>query len=186
MSYKQYGPRPCNIETVLSPAVQAADTCQHSWTLKEAMSQPLEQFAKAKKSSHEDLETNSELETKLEEGSTASEDDMFLSIWFPSPPHFPKPYLHNRDFLDSKKARKYIMKHFNIENIKEGLWCYPDLSWDILYHNTFVVPDHFNSLQCYITKSIHKRNVALQIWSEHIARYIASDDLNPLFIFNVL
>ena len=79
------------------------------------MSQPLEHITKAKKSSHEDLET------KLEEGSTASEEDMFLSIQFPSPPHFPKPYLHNQDFLDSERARKYIMKHFNIENIKEGL-----------------------------------------------------------------
>ena len=88
--------------------------------------------------------------------------------------------------LITERARKYITKHFNLENIKEGLQCYPDLSRDILYHNTFVVPDHFDSLQCYITKSIHECNAALQIWSEHIARYIASDDLNPLLIFNVL
>ena len=146
------------------------------------MSQPSEHFTEAKKSSHEDLETSSE----LEEGSTASEDDTFLSIWFPSPPNSPTPYLCNQDFLDSERARKYITKHFNLENIKEGLQCYPDLSRDILYHNTFIVPDYFDNLQCYINKSIHKRNVALHIWSEHIARYIASDSLNPLLIFNVL
>ena len=146
------------------------------------MSQPSEHFTKAKKSSHEDLETSS----KLEEGSTASEDDTFLSVWFPSPPNSPTPYLCNRDFLDSKRARKYITKHFNLENIKEGLQRYPDLSRDILYHNTFIVPDYFDNLQCYINKSIHEHNAALQIWSEHIARYTPSDDLNSLLKFNVL
>ena len=57
---------------------------------------------------------------------------------------------------------------------------------DILYHNTFVAPDHFESLQCYINKSIRECNATLQIWSGQIARYIASDDLNPLLIFNIL
>ena len=78
------------------------------------------------------------------------------------------------------------MTHFNLKNIKEGLQRYPDLSRDILYHNTFVVPDHFDSLQHYIQRSICEHNAALQIWSEHIARYISSDDLNPLPIYNVL
>ena len=150
------------------------------------MSQHSEQITRAKKLSHEDSENNSKPETELEEGSTASEDDTFLSIRFPSLPNFPTPYLHNWDFLDSERARGYIMKHFNLKNIKEGLQCYPDLSRDILYHNTFVDPDHFDSLQCYISKSIHERNATLQIWSEHIARYHTSDDLNPLLIFNVL
>ena len=85
------------------------------------MSQPSEHISKAKKSSSDDLETNSELETELEEGSMTSEDDMFLSIQFPSPPNFPTPYLHNWDFLDSERARKYITKHFNLENLKEVL-----------------------------------------------------------------
>ena len=150
------------------------------------MSQPSEQVTEAKKPSHEDSETNSRLEIELEEGSTASEDDTFLSIQFPSPSIFPKPYLCNWDFFDSKRARKYIMKHFNLENIKNSLWCFPDLSRDILYHNTFIVPEHFDSLQHYINKSIHEHNAALQIWSEHIARYTPSDDLNPLLKFNVL
>ena len=66
------------------------------------MSQPLEHITEAKKSSHEDLETNSELETELEEGSMASEDDTFLSIQYPSLPNFPTPYLCNQDFLDSE------------------------------------------------------------------------------------
>ena len=130
------------------------------------MSLPLEQDSMAKKSSQDNLENNSKLETKSEEGSMASEDDMFLSIWFPSPPHFPTPYLCNRDFLNTKQARKYITKHFSIENIREGLRRYPDLSKDIIYHNTFVAPEHFESLSRYITKTIHEQNAALQIWSD--------------------
>ena len=85
------------------------------------MSQPSEHMTEAKKPSHEDSETDSELETESEEGSMASEDNTFLSIRFPSPPNFPTPYLHNQDFLDSERARKYMMKYFNLENIKDGL-----------------------------------------------------------------
>ena len=125
----------------------------------------------SKKSSHIDLETESE------EGSMASEDDTFLSIQFPSPPNFHTPYLHNR---------RYIMKHFNLKNIREGLRHYPDLLKDIIYHNTFIAPKHFESLQRYITRSIRDHNAALQIWSEHIARYLVSDDLNPLLTINIL
>ena len=116
----------------------------------------------------------------------ASEDDMFLSIRFPSPPNFHTPYLPNRDFPDAERARRYITKHFNIENIREGLRRYPDLSKDILYHNTFIAPEHFKSLQHYINKSIRDHNATFQIWSEHITRYLVSDDLNPLLILNVL
>ena len=150
------------------------------------MSQPLEHDSAAEKSSHIDSEHNSESETELEEGSTASEDDVFLSIRFPSPPIFTTPYLRNRDFLDAEKTRRYIMKHFNIENIREGLRHYPDLSKDVIYHNTFVAPEHFESLQHYITKSIHERNAALQIWSENITRYLVYTKLNPLLILNIL
>ena len=150
------------------------------------MSSPLEQYTEAKKSSHEDSETNCKLETKSEEGFTASEDDVFLSIQFPSPPNFHTSYLRNWDFLDTERARKYIMKHFNLENIREGLRRYPDLSKDVIYHNTFIDPEHFESLQRYITRTIHDRNAALQIWSEHIARYLVSDNLNPLLTINIL
>ena len=146
------------------------------------MSQPSEWIPKAKQSSQNDSETNS----KSEEGSMASEDDTFLSIRFPSPPNFHTPYLHNRDFLDAEHARKYITKHFNIENTREGLPHYPDLAKDVIYHSTFIAPEHFKSLQHYITRSIHDHNAALQIWSENIARYLVSDDLNPLLILNVL
>ena len=149
------------------------------------MSQHSKHDSVAKKSS-QDPETHSRLKTESEEGSTASEDDMFLSIRFPSPPNFHTPYLRNRDFLDAERARRYITKHFNIEYIREGLRRYPDLSKDIIYHNTFVAPEHFKSLQRYITRSIYDCNAALQIWSEHIARYLVSDDLSLLLTINIL
>ena len=150
------------------------------------MSQPPEHSSAAKKSSHIDSEINSESETKSEEGSTASEDDIFLSIRFPSPPSFHTPYLRNQDFLNTERARRFITKHFSIENIREGLRHYPDLSKDIIYHNTFMSPEHFGSLQRYIHKSIHNCNATLQIWSANIARYLVSDDLNPLLMLNIL
>ena len=144
------------------------------------MSQPSEIIPEANQPSHDNSETESE------EGSMASEDDMFLSIRFPSLPNFHTPYLCNWDFLDAERARKYITKHFNIKNIREGLQCYPDLSKDVIYHNTFIAPEYFESLQCYITKSIHDCNATLQIWSENIARYLVSDELNPLLMLNIL
>ena len=85
------------------------------------MSQPSEMLSEDNKTSHDGSETHSELKTKLEESSMASENDVLLSIRFPSPPNFHTPYLHNWDFLDAGWARKYIMKHFNLENIREGL-----------------------------------------------------------------
>ena len=138
------------------------------------------------KPSQHSSENHSGSETESEEGSTTSEDDVFLSIRFPSLPNFPTPYLRNWDFLDTEKARRYITKHFNLKNIREGLRRYPDLSKDILYHNTFITTEHFESLQCYITRSIHDCNAALQIWSENIARYLVYTDLNPLLILNIL
>ena len=85
------------------------------------MSQPLEQITEAKKTSQNDSEYNSELDTELEKGSTTSEEDMFLLIWYLSPPYFPTPYFHNWDFRDPQKALKYIMMHFNLEAIHNSL-----------------------------------------------------------------
>ena len=75
------------------------------------MSQPSEHVSEAMKMSKEESEYYSDLNSELEEGSTASEEDMFLSIQYLSQPNFPKPYLHNWDFRDPDKALKYIMKH---------------------------------------------------------------------------
>ena len=45
---------------------------------------------------------------------------MFHSIWYPSLPYFPTPYLRNQDFGDPDRALQYIMKHFKLEAIHDS------------------------------------------------------------------
>ena len=131
------------------------------------------------------LEHHSDMETESEEGTTASEDDTFLSIWYPALLNFPTAYLHNWDFIDSMRVKKYLMKHFHIEAIRDSLCSYPNHLNDLIYYNMYIRPDCFNQLQCFINQSIVKHN-AFQKWSEHIARYCDLDSLNPLLITCIL
>ena len=100
------------------------------------MSQSSEEITETK-NHHTILEYYSDSDSELEEGSTTSEEDTFLSIRYPSPPYFPTPYLCNWDFRDPQKAFKYIMKHFNIETIHNSVKLFPDLSKDFIYSNTY-------------------------------------------------
>ena len=126
------------------------------------------------------------MDSKLEERSTTSEEDTFLSIQYPSPPYFPTPYLCNQDFGDPDKVLKYITKHFNLDMIHKSVKLFPNLSQDFIYSNTFVDPDHFSQLQCYINRSIHEGNAYLQKWLELQARYLVYTDINPLIIQCIL
>ena len=148
------------------------------------MSQPSDLKTEAKPS-HVQSELHSDVETKSEKGTTASEDDMFLYIWYPAPPSFPSAYLQNCNFIDSTRAEQYIKRHFTIETIHNGLCSYPDLLKDLIYYSTYINVEHFNSLQCHIKLSIKHRNALLR-WSEHIARYVDLDNMNPLLITCVL
>ena len=147
-------------------------------------------------SSHNDMEYHSEPgSTESEEGSyasTDSEEDTFLSIWYPSPPPskkfplwFPKPYLHNQDFKDSNQALKYITKYFNLEPIHWSVQSFHDLSNDFIYLNTYVDTSWFTLLQRYINKSICDQNAILQRWLELQARYSTST-LNPYIVQLIL
>ena len=106
----------------------------------------MEQDSKCVESSHQSMEYHSDADgSKSEEASTESEDNVFASIWYPSPPPakkfplcFPKPYLCNWDFRDSDQALKYIMKHFNPELIHKSLKFFPDLSHNFIYSITYV------------------------------------------------
>ena len=133
-----------------------------------------------KKPSHEESDSESE------EGSTTSEEDMFLSIQYPSPPNFPTPYLCNWDFRDPDKGLKYIMNHFNLETIHNSLQRFPDLSLNFIYSNSFVDPDHFSLLEHYINKSIHDWNALHQKGFELHTRHLTSDELNPFIIQCIL
>ena len=150
------------------------------------MSLILEHVSEDNKPSHQESEYNSNLDSESEEGSTASKEDMFLSIWYPSPPYFPSPYLRNWDLRDPKKALEYITKHFNLETIHKSVKQFPYLSHDFIYSNTFVDPDHFILLQHYINKSIRECNAYLQKWLELHSRYIASEEINPLIVTCIL
>ena len=150
------------------------------------MSHISEHISEDKKPSQEESEYYSNLDSKSEEGTTTSEEDTFLSIWYPSPPNFPKPYLCNWDFRDPDKALKYITMHFNLKTTHKSLKSFPDLSLNFIYSNTFMDPTCFSLLKCYINKSIHDRNALLQKWLELQARYYMSDEINPLIIQCIL
>ena len=146
------------------------------------MSHSSEHNSEDNKSSHKDTEYHSE----SEEGSTTSEEDMFLSIQYPSPPNFPTPYLCNWDFRDPDKGLKYIMNHFNLETIHNSLHRFPDLSLNFIYSNTFVDSDYFLLLEHYINKSIHDWNALHQKGLELHTRHLTSDKLNPFIIQCIL
>ena len=135
--------------------------------------------SRANKPSEQESEHISDSDPKLEEGSTTLEEDTVLSIWYPSPPYFPKPYLCNQDFRDLDKALKYIMKNFNFKTVRKSLWSFPNISLNPLYYNIFVDPSHYKPLQQHIDESIYNCNALLQKWLEVQARYSISDDINP-------
>ena len=102
------------------------------------------------------------------------EEDMFLSIQYPSLHSFPKPYLHNWDFRDSDQALRYTMKYFNLKSIHESLKEFPDLSNGFIHSNTYVDFTQFNLLQhyqqintwlkCIPTKTVRASSQILCIW----------------------
>ena len=124
-----------------------------------SMSHSKEQDSGCAESSQTDTEYHSNVDsTESEEASTASDDDVFASIWYPSLPwaknfplRFPKPYLCNQDFKDSDQALRYIMKYFNLQTIHQSLKSFPRLYNDFIYSNTYVETHRFNSLNTKLT-----------------------------------
>ena len=141
------------------------------------MSLILEHVSEDKKPSHEESEHHSDSDSESKEGSTTSEEDTFLSIWYPSLPNFPTPY---------DKALKYITKNFNCETVIKGL------SHSLISHSTHSIITHLltllviNSNIICIDKSIYNCNALLQKWLELQARYFLSDKINPFIIQCIL
>ena len=165
----------------------AADTCQHSWTLKEAMSHQLDYNSEIDESSQTPTEYHSEEEdTESEHGTTESEsENMFGDIQYSALHYFPDPYLCHWNFRDTNHALRYIMKTFNWVKRQEDLRHFPDLLKDFIYYNTYIDTLHFTKLQQFIQKSIIDHNNALvQKWLELQARYSTSD-LNPFIIVSL-
>ena len=155
-----------------------------------SMSHSMEHDSECAESSHQSMEYHSDTDgSKSGEASTESDDDVFASIRYPSPLPaknfplcFPKPYLLNRDFKDSNQALRYIRRHFNNKTIHNSLVAFPSLHNDFIYSNTYVDTHRFESLSCYIEKSIQDRNAKRL---ELQARYY-SDALNPYIIQLIL
>ena len=151
-----------------------------------SMSHSMDQDSECAESSHNSMEYHSNADgSKSEEASTASDDGVFASIWYPSllpvknfPLPFPKPYLHNWDFRDSNQALKYIKRYFNHKMIHQSLQSFPNLSEDFIFFNTYIETNHFDLLQCYIDKSIQDQN-AKQF--ELLVRYSTSAP-NPYIV----
>ena len=156
-----------------------------------SMEHSMEQDSKCTESSHKSTEYHSNTDgSESEEASTASDDDVFTSIWYPSLPpaknfplHFPKPYLWNQDFKDPNQALKYIKRYFNHETIHQSLKVFPNLTKDFIYANTYVDSHCFNSLQRYINKSIQDRDAA---WLELHVRYNSVSAPNPYIVQCIL
>ena len=151
----------------------------------------MEQSSECAESSHIRMEYHFNTDgPESYEASTASEDDVFTSIWYPSPPPaknfslcFPKPYLQNQDFKDPDQALRYIKRYFNHKTIHTSLKVFPNLTKDFIYANTYVDSHCFNSLQCYINKSIQDQDAA---WLELHVRYYSTSTPNPYIIQCIL
>ena len=145
-----------------------------------SMSHSTEQESENAESSHWNIEYHFDADdTKLEKASTASDNDVFASIWYPSLPAtknlplcFSKPYLHHQDFKDSDQALRYIMRYFNCQTIHQSLKSFPNLYNDFIYSNTYVETHCFDSLQHYI-KTIRALCVILHIHTKplHCSMY---------------
>ena len=151
----------------------------------------MEQDFENAESSQNSTEYHSNMDgSESEEASTTSDDDVFTSIQYPSPPpaknfplHFPKPYLRDWDFRDSDQALKYIKRYFNHKMIHKSLKVFPNLAKDFIYANTYMDSYHFNSLQCYINKSIQDWDAA---WLELHMRYNSTSAPNPYIVQCIL
>ena len=156
---------------------QTADTCQHPWTLKKAMTQPLEHDSD-RSSSQTDSEYHSKQETKSEEEQVIivdySKGHTFLDIWFPLPAQFPKPclmlqevtsnlddtlpkpYEWTHDYVkDPKSALAYIITNFNIGKISRSIQDFPLYHYDQVYYSAYIDISWYTSLQCYIAIQAH-------------------------------
>ena len=114
----------------------------------------MEQVSKHAESSHQTTEYHSDGDgTKLEVPSTASDDDVFTSIQYPSLPpaknfplHFPKPYLHNQDFKGSDQALRYTMRYFNHQTIHQSLKSFIAISSTLTLMWKHIISTPYNTI----------------------------------------
>ena len=182
--------------TKIRGTIWAADTCQCSWTLIEAMSQHLEQDSKIAESSHsQTMEHHSEADESMartieednesdHETTDSKLENVFDGIHYPAPHHWEHAYLHFHNFWDPDKAREYINRRYNPQTISKSLSQFPNFVSNFIYSNTYVDTDRFIILQSYIQKSIWDYNAFVQKWLELRACLLPSESLNPFIVAN--
>ena len=182
--------------TKFRDTIQAADTCQYSWTLKETMSQHSEHDSEIAESSQlqtmeyhskadEPIALTIEDDNESDHETTDSElENVFNGIHYPAPCQWEHTYLWLHSFWDPDKAWEYINRRFNPQMTRESLLQFPNLASDFIYNNTYVDTAHYISLQCDIQKSIWDCNAFVQKWLELRAHYTLPESLNPFIIAN--
>ena len=101
--------------------MQAADTCQCSWTLKDTMSSSLECYSRSEYPSQIELDDTSDSESKSEEDTLEPTELGHFHTHFPSLLQFQKPYLCKWDFTDPEEAVEYITENFHPNKITNDL-----------------------------------------------------------------
>ena len=128
--------------------IWAADTCQCSWTLEEAMSSSSEYnsaevFSKLEEESDNEQpsQQNSEHDSESESGSEGSSlQSVVTGTFYPQFPthNFQKPYLSKRNFKGPEEALQVINERFHINKIHQDILVFPNLANDYIYKYTFV------------------------------------------------
>ena len=114
--------------------------------------------------SSQDTEYHSESRTKSETGdytlSTLDQKDTILHVRFPMPYGFPKPYLTLQEVMDNTsdqeqnpnmeenpdKALRYIINHFNVDEVAESIRQTTFYSLEQVYYLTYIEPHWFTRL----------------------------------------
>ena len=119
--------------------------------------------------SSQDMEYHSKSGIELETGdytlSNEEQRDTILNVQFPMPYTFPKLYLTLKEVIDNtsdhtwnkdiaedpEEALRYIINHFNIDEVAESIRHYPFYSLEQVYYSTYVEPHRFTCLQYLIS-----------------------------------
>ena len=117
---------------------------------------------------------------------------------------FPKPYLTLNEVLkfddtsdhvwnniiaeDPDEALRYIINHFNIDEVAKLLHSFPDYSFKQIYYSTYIETCQFTHLQHLIDlsgKNLQYKNALAQqqlAIQTSYSQYILSDDLSPYLL----
>ena len=133
--------------------------------------------------SSQDTEYHSESGSESETGDhSLSNSDIrnnILHVRFPMPYTFPKPYLTLTEVIDNAsdqprnmeedpdEALRYIINHFNIDEVADTTLRYPSLIYEQVYYSTYVDPCRFIRLQHLIdlsSENLRYNALAQQRW----------------------